>query len=191
MLENIVARAGRRKPQRIIIHQVFLNGKTKEMMTIGLIFRENRWVLNKFSLFIVIMVSIFSCTPLKNVQSSNLVQYDTLTNRNVYTFVENMPQYKGGTRAFMNEFGKRFHYEFKEHEDIQSKLRVQFVIDRKGALIGARIIDKKNAELSNFEKEGLKTIMAMPNWEPGKQHNENVDVILTMIIDVDSQQLNN
>lgn len=161
------------------------------MMTIGLIFRENRWVLNKFSLFIVIMVSIFSCTPLKNVQSSNLVQYDTLTNRNVYTFVENMPQYKGGTRAFMNEFGKRFHYEFKEHEDIQSKLRVQFVIDRKGALIGARIIDKKNAELSNFEKEGLKTIMAMPNWKPGKQHNENVDVILTMIIDVDSQQLNN
>lgn len=187
MLENIVARAERRKPQRIIIHQVFLNGKTKEMMTICFIFRENRWVLNKFSLFIVIMFSIFSCTPLKNVQSSNLVQYDTLTNRNVYTFVENMPQYKGGTRAFMNEFGKRFHYEFKEHEDIQSKLRVQFVINRKGALIGARIIDKKNAELSNFEKEGLKTIMAMQNWKPGKQHNENVDVILTMIIDVDSQ----
>ena len=164
--------------------QLYINST---IMTIGLIFRENRWALNKFSLFIVIMVSIFSCTPLKNVQSSNLVQYDTLTNRNVYTFVENMPQYKGGTRAFMNEFGKRFHYEFKKHEDIQSKLRIQFVIDRKGALIGARIIDKKNAELSNLEKEGLKTIMAMQNWKPGKQHNENVDVILTMIIDVDSQ----
>ena len=155
------------------------------IMTIGLIFRENRWVLNKFSLFIVIMVSIFSCTPLKNVQSSNLVQYDTLTNRNVYTFVENMPQYKGGTRTFMNDFGKRFHFEFKEHEDIQTKLRVQFVIDQNGTLIGARIFDKKNDKLSNFEKEGLKTIMTMQNWESGTHNNKNVDVIVTMVIDVD------
>ena len=45
----------------------------------------------------------------------------------------------------------------------------------------------KYAEISNFEKEGLKTILAMENWKPGKQHNENVDVILTMIIDVDNQ----
>lgn len=29
--------------------------------------------------------------------------------------------------------------------------------------------------------------MAMENWKPGKQYNENVDVILTMIIDVDNQ----
>lgn len=113
------------------------------------------------------------------------MQYDSLTEKRVYTFVEKMPQYKGGNRAFLNEFGRKFHYEYKEYEDIQTKLQVQFVIDKKGRLIGARIFGKKYEELTNFEKEALKAITSLQNWEPGKHKNKSVDVILTMTIDVD------
>lgn len=133
----------------------------------------------------VIMFSAFSCSSLKNVQDNELMQYDSLTRKMVYTFVEKMPQYKGGNIAFIDEFGRKFHYEFEKHEDIQTRLRVQFVIDKKGALIGARIYNKKYEELTNFEKEGLKTITSIQNWESGKRKKENVNVMLTMVIDVD------
>lgn len=123
----------------------------------------------------------------KDKPNSDLVQYDSITRKNVYTFVEKMPYYQGGNRAFMNDFSKNFHFTFKEHEDIQTKLRVQFVITRKGRLIGGRIYDKKESELTSFEKEGLRALRSMQNWEPGKHHNENVDVIITRVIDVDTK----
>lgn len=133
----------------------------------------------------VIMFSAFSCSSLKNVQDNGFMQYDSLTRKMVYTFVEKMPQYKGGNIAFIDEFGRKFHYEFAKHEDIQTKLRVQFVIDKVGLLIGARIYNKKYKELTNFEKEALRTINSMQNWESGTHNNMNVDVIVTMVIDVD------
>lgn len=147
--------------------------------------RKKELVLNRWVLLMVIMFSAFSCSSLKNVQDNELMQYDSLTRKMVYTFVEKMPQYKGGNIAFIDEFGRKFHYEFEKHEDIQTRLRVQFVIDKKGALIGARIYNKKYEELTNFEKEGLKTITSIQNWESGKRKKENVNVMLTMVIDVD------
>lgn len=147
--------------------------------------RKKELVLNRWVLLMVIMFSAFSCSSLKNVQDNEFMQYDSLTRKMVYTFVEKMPQYKGGNIAFIDEFGRKFHYEFEKHEDIQTRLRVQFVIDKKGALIGARIYNKKYEELTNFEKEGLKTITSIQNWESGKRKKENVNVMLTMVIDVD------
>lgn len=147
--------------------------------------RKKELVLNRWVLLMVIMFSAFSCGSLKNVQDNEFMQYDSLTRKMVYTFVEKMPQYKGGNIAFIDEFGRKFHYEFEKHEDIQTRLRVQFVIDKKGALIGARIYNKKYEELTNFEKEGLKTITSIQNWESGKRKKENVNVMLTMVIDVD------
>lgn len=133
--------------------------------------------------YYLIILSIFSCSPLKKAQDSNLIQYDSLTRRKVYTFVEEMPHYKGGNRAFINDFCQNFHFKFREHEDIQTKLQVQFVINKKGHLIGARIY-KKEEELTRFEKEGLEILKSMQNWQSGKHKNKKVDVIVTMLINV-------
>ena len=96
-----------------------------------------------------------------------------------------MPNYKGGDIALMADFDKYFHYKFQTNEDIQTKLRVQFVIDTKGRLIGARIYDKKPETLTNFEKAGLKALVLLQSWEAGKHNGKNVNVILTRIINVD------
>lgn len=159
-------------------------------MAINLRFQKKKLVLIKCGLLMVIIFSAFSCSSLKNVQDNGLMQYDSLTCKMLYTFVEKMPRYKGGNQAFMSAFGNSFHYEFKKYEDIQTKLRVQFVIDKKGFLIGARIYNKEFEELTNFEKEALKTISSLQNWEPGKHNNKNVNVILTMVIDVGHQYSN-
>ena len=155
------------------------------MKTIGLILPVRRLVINKYNLLIIIIFSAFSCSSIKNQQENKFVQYDDLSKKYVYTFVEQMPNYKGGNIALMADFGKYFHYKFQTNEDIQTKLRVQFVIDTKGRLIGARIYDKKPETLTNFEKAGLKALVLLQSWETGKHNGKNVNVILTRIINVD------
>lgn len=96
-----------------------------------------------------------------------------------------MPVYKNGEKDFLDDFIKSFHYDFHPNEDIQTMLRLQFVIDVKGNLIGARIYGKKDESLTNFEKEGLKALILLQDWYPGRHNNKNVNVMLTKIINVD------
>lgn len=62
--------------------------------------------------------------------------------------------------------------------------RVQFIIDAKGSLIGARICDKKAETLTNFEKAGLKALELLQSWDAGKHNNKKVNVIITKTINI-------
>lgn len=103
----------------------------------------------------------------------------------MYSFVQQMPNYKGGDIALMNDFIKSFNYDFQPNENYQTKLKFQFIVDTRGNLIGARIYGKKAESLTNFEKAGLKTLVMLKDWKPGKHNNKNVNAILTKIINVD------
>lgn len=155
------------------------------MKTIGLILPVRQLAINKCNLLIILIFSVFSCCSIKPQQEDKFVQYDDLSRKYVYTFVEQMPNYKFGNNAFMTDFIKYFHYNFQADEDIQTKLRVQFVVDTRGCLIGARIYNKKTEELTSFEKAGLKALGLMQSWEAGKHNNKNVNVIITRTINID------
>jgi hypothetical protein len=129
-----------------------------------------------------------SCHSVRGQQKNDTVEYDSITQQNVYTFVEKMPVYKGGEYAFFADFVKQFHYSFLANEEIQTKLKVQFVIDEKGHLIGARIYNKKADNLTDFEKAGLQALELMQSWEAGSHNNKNVNVILTQVIHLDYRQ---
>jgi len=128
------------------------------------------------------MFCLHSCYSIKGQQEN--LQYDSLTQRNVYVFVEKMPYYNGGEVAFMTDFCEKFQYDFSESEDIHTKLRVQFVIDTAGLLIGARIYNKTADELTTFEKAGLKALNLMQNWQAGKHNNKLVNVLITKTIHI-------
>jgi len=151
------------------------------MKTIGLILLERLSVINKYNLLIFAIFCLYSCHSVKGQQ------YDSLTQQNVYTFVEKMPDYKGGDRTFMADFNKHFQYDFStnDKEPIQTKLRVQFVVDTKGRLIGARIYDKKADELTDFEKAGLKALSLMQSWQAGEHNGKLVNVLITRVIHID------
>jgi hypothetical protein len=153
------------------------------MITIGLIFRERQSIINKLHLLIFAVLFFCSCHSISGQQEC--VKYDSLTQQNVYVFVEKMPDYKGGDKAFLNDFMKNFHYSFQKNEDIQTKLRFQFVISKEGQLIGARINNKKTDELTNFEKAGLKALNLLQDWQPGEYNGKSVNVLITKTIHVD------
>jgi hypothetical protein len=135
---------------------------------------------------------LYSCYSVKGQKENNLVKYDSLTQQKVYTFVEKMPNYKGGDDAFMADFGKYFQYDFSKHnkEPVQTKLQVQFVIDTEGRLTGARIYNKTAiGELTAFENAGLKALNLMQNWQSGKHNGKSVNVLMTRIIHIDLNYL--
>lgn len=152
------------------------------MTTIGTIRPERLLEISKCNLLIIIMLCLHSCYSVKGQQEN--LQYDSLTRRNVYIFVEKMPNYNGGEGAFMTDFSRKLQYNFSESEEIQTRLRVQFVIDTKGYLIGARIYNKTADELTTFEKAGLKALNLMQNWQAGKHNGKLVNVLITKTIHI-------
>ena len=154
------------------------------MMTIGPIFPERLLRVNKCCLLIFTIFCLSSCYSVKEQQEN--VKYDSLTQRNVYFFVEKMPKYNGGDAAFITDFHKNFQYDFfkNEGEAIQTTLRIQFVIDTEGHLIGARIFDKRVDELTAFEKAGLKALNLMQNWQSGEHNGKSVNVLMTRMIHI-------
>jgi hypothetical protein len=135
----------------------------------------------KISLFILILLFNISCYSLSHVQ--NDTQYDSITRRNVYSFVQEMPIYKNGTNDFLKDFAKAFHYNGTE---TQTLVKIQFVIDKKGRLTGARIYGKpKDDMVSPFEKAVLSAVSLLQNWTPGRHMKKNVNVIITQTIHID------
>lgn len=135
----------------------------------------------------VLFILYSSCSIKEGLQQKDNLQYDVLTKKYVYNFVEQMPSYRGGDDNFMAEFFKKFHYDFQKNEVIQTILQVQFVINKKGRLTGARILNKKTEELTGFEKAGLEAIESLQDWEAGKHNNKSVNVMLTKTIQIDFQ----
>lgn len=157
------------------------------MKTIGSTYQEYLWVINKLHLLILTIFGLCLCHSAQGQQENNVTKYDSQTPQKVYLFVERMPFYKGGNKAFMADFAKFFHYNSAKdtQEPIQTKLRVRFIVDTEGHLIGARICDKKTNELTEFEKAGLKALNLMQNWQAGEHNGKPVNVLITKMIYVD------
>ena len=123
-----------------------------------------------------------SCKSLEDKQE--YTQYDKITRKNVYMVVEEMPQYKGGEGVFLKELANNVQYVYSENDNLQTRVQVQFVIDKKGQLIGARIYGKESDALSELEKAVLKALCQTKDWQAGRQNGKPVNVLLTKAINI-------
>ena len=133
-------------------------------------------------LFLAIITSEFSCKSLEHKQE--ITQYDKMTRKNVYMVVEEMPKYKGGDGVFLKELVNNIQYVYSENDNLQTRVQVQFVIDKKGHLIGARIYGKESDALSDFEKAVLKALCLLNDWQTGRQDDKPVNVLITKTINI-------
>ena len=152
------------------------------MTTIGTIYKEFLSKNSRFCLLFVILAGLFSCKSLEHKQE--YTQYDKITRKNVYVVVEEMPKYKGGEGVFLKELVDHIQYVASENNIPQTRVQVQFVIDKKGHLIGARIYSKESDALSDFEKAVLKALCSLNDWQAGRQDGKPVNVLLTKTINI-------
>jgi len=98
----------------------------------------------------------------------------------VFTMVEEMPQFPGGTEALKTFVYSSLKYPTIALENgIQGQVFVKFVVDKTGKVTNAKVSRGVDPSL---DKEAKRIVESMPKWSPGKQQGENVDVTYEMPI---------
>jgi TonB family protein len=136
---------------------------------------------------IAIFVLAFACNnepkqtekSVQNIETPAVIKADT-ENEEVYTVVENPPVFSGGNEEMTQFLIKNIKYpENAKVNGIQGKVFVSFVVDKTGKVTKAEVIKSANPEL---DAEALRVVSMMPDWTPGTQGGEVVNVQMTVPI---------
>ena len=103
-----------------------------------------------------------------------------ISDSKVFKVVEEMPQFPGGQPAMMKYIGSNVKYPAKATlEKAEGMVVVNFVIRSTGKVEDVKVVRGVHPAL---DAEALRVISNMPDWQPGKQHGEAVDVSYTIPI---------
>jgi protein TonB len=96
----------------------------------------------------------------------------------VWIVVDVMPSYSGGQEALNSFLAKNLKYPVKAIEKgIQGTVYVQFVVEKDGGIGKVKIVRSANKYL---DKEAIRVIKLMPEWNPGMQEGEAVRTWFTL-----------
>ena len=117
------------------------------------------------------------------VVEENEIQKESVPeDREIFYIVEEMPTFNGGEagREFRNYIAQNLQYpEMASKNGIAGRVIVQFVINKKGDLVDAKIVRSADPAL---DKEAIRVVMSSPEWTPGKQNGKEVEVLFTFPI---------
>lgn len=101
-------------------------------------------------------------------------------NGEVFTIVENMPEFPGGEAARNHFLAENIVYPLQAtNNGIQGTVYVQFVVDENGDVIDAKVIRGIGG---GCDEESLRVVNLMPKWKPGTQKGKPVRVLFNMPI---------
>jgi TonB family protein len=115
------------------------------------------------------------------VTAKGVIEITTKKTSNVFILVEEMPQFPGGMEALQSFVPATMKYPVIALENgIQGRVFVNFVVDKTGKVTKAKV--SRGVDPS-IDKEAVRIVESMPNWTPGKQNGQAVDVAYEMPID--------
>ena len=92
----------------------------------------------------------------------------------IFTVVEQQPEFPGGEAALMQFIKKNLKYPaFAAENGIQGRVTLSFVVEKDGSVTDIQVMRSPAEELS---KEAIRVVNAMPKWKPGKQRGKPVRV---------------
>jgi TonB family protein len=92
----------------------------------------------------------------------------------VYTVVEQMPEYFGGTRKLLADLSKNLVYPKEARKlGIEGIVHVQFIIHKDGTVSDIEVVKGVSDHLDNG---AVSTLKALGPWIPGKQRGKAVNV---------------
>lgn len=96
----------------------------------------------------------------------------------VFEVVEEMPDFPGGMQALMEYLSRNVKYPAVAHANgTQGRVIVSFVVKKDGSISDIKTVRNVDPYL---DKEAERVIAAMPNWKPGKQRGQAVNVRFTV-----------
>lgn len=96
----------------------------------------------------------------------------------VFTSVEQLPEFAGGLDNFYRFLGKTLQYPAEARQrGVQGKVNVTFVVEADGSLSNIKALAGPG---SGLEEEAARALAASPKWNPGMQNNKPVAVRYTV-----------
>jgi TonB family protein len=100
--------------------------------------------------------------------------------REVYTIVENMPEYPGGQPAMYDYLLKAIKYpDEARKKGITGTVYVNFVVEEDGTISTVKILRGIGG---GCDEESIRVVKSMPKWLPGTQNGKKVAVIFNLPI---------
>ncbi len=100
----------------------------------------------------------------------------------LYTKVEEMPEFSGGYEALIKNLNTNIKYpEEARKMGLEGKVFVQFVVTKTGTIQNIKVI-RGIEDGEALEKEAIRVMQAMPNWKPGKMDGKAINTSLTLPI---------
>jgi len=96
----------------------------------------------------------------------------------IFMVVENMPEYPGGNGAMMKFISDTIRYPVEaQQKGIQGSVICNFVVMKDGSISDVQIVRGVDPLL---DAEALRVLKLMPDWKPGKQRGQSVNVRFTL-----------
>ena len=100
--------------------------------------------------------------------------------------VEQQPEFPGGQAAMYKWLSDHINYPpAAAEEGVQGKVIVEFVVSKSGKVENVRVLRGRHQAL---DKEALRVVKAMPNWNPGRNNGQPVKVTYTLPVSFKLQQ---
>ncbi len=98
----------------------------------------------------------------------------------IFTYVEQMPEFPGGTAELMKYLSKNIRYPPVARENgIEGRVVLQFVVDERGHI--SDIVPLREIGGGTTE-EAIRVVKSMPPWKPGRQNGNPVKVYFKLPI---------
>jgi TonB family protein len=108
------------------------------------------------------------------------VSYDKDGSSQVYTVMEQMPEFKGGINALMNYLATQIKYPRKsQRQGIEGTVFVNFIVAKNGQIDEVAVVKGVGEEC---DAESMRVVRKMPPWKPGIQRGRAVPVRYTLPI---------
>ena len=104
--------------------------------------------------------------------SNNTIQEE---NERVFVEVEQLPEFPGGKKAFIQYLNENLVYPKSAYErKVEGKVVVSFVVEADGSITNVKVANSVDEDL---DKEAVRVVKAMPKWIPGKHKGKAVPVL--------------
>jgi periplasmic protein TonB len=98
----------------------------------------------------------------------------------IFTYVEQQPEFPGGYEAMMNFIRKNMVYpSLARKMQIDGTVHVSFLVSKEGAISEVKVL---RGILADCDNEAVRVVKLMPPWNPGKQNGRPVYVRFIMPI---------
>ena len=102
------------------------------------------------------------------------VEEEEVVEAEVFTIVEEMPEFPGGMQKLAEYLAKNIKYpQMARESGIQGKVFITFVVEPDGSVSNVQVLRSLGG---GCDEEAVRVVKSMPKWKPGKQRGKAVRV---------------